>query len=185
MEKLTKKQQLELFDGLFGSFELIDAYIESGAEFCKEAQIKLCELDNNMPIAYIKKGHTLCNEAQLKLFTCHAPLNEILVSKYLNSHFLCPEAEPKLCDLPMGSILLANHYLRVKQPLTKETQIRLLEMKPIEKAFLCQLYVRNFTQDKMVTKDVCPELFDYAKKAGLLDQDITSEWDKDTSHSEI
>lgn len=114
MKKLSKEEQLDLFQDLFGSYELIEAYIESGEDFCEEAELKLFDLkdptNQDMIELYIEKGHKLSEAAEQKLFDL--PMGEMLLETYCfaKEKYLQPQAQLRLLSMPDTN--LAKRYIR-------------------------------------------------------------------------
>ena len=114
MKKLSKEEQLDLFQDLFGSYELIEAYIQSGETFCEEAELKLFDLkastNKDMVELYIEQGHKLSEAAEEKLFDL--PMGEMLIETYCfaKGNYLQQKAQLKLLSMPDNT--LAKRYIR-------------------------------------------------------------------------
>jgi len=139
MEKIfSKEEQLDLFSNLFASQELVELYIQSGKDFCEEAQLKMFEftspVNEEMVVLYIDHGHRLCEQAELKLF-----------------------------DLPTAELVLETYCFSKMNTLQPATQLKLLEVYERFPNFV-KRYIRAYKKTPYLTK----EFITKAQSMGLL-----------------
>lgn len=134
----TKEEQLDLFSDLFGSQELVELYIQSGKDFCEEAQLKLFEFETpvneDMIVHYIDQGHRFCEQAELKIF-----------------------------DLPTAELVLETYCFGKMNILQPASQMQLLASYDRFPKFV-KRYIRAYKKTPYLTEEFTAE----ATKKGLL-----------------
>lgn len=130
MLKLSEQEQIKIFDG-FGAYLVAKMYIETGLEFCHQAQKEIFtlspEIVEELVGLYLEKGHSLCCEAQEQIFTLPPKTRENLVIMLLEAEVeISDKLLPKILKLPLGNIILENYYLLPRNYFSREAQLFLL-----------------------------------------------------------
>lgn len=167
MKQLSKKDQIQLFEG-FGAYVLARDYIESGHQFCEEAEMKFFTLTPDIAeeliLLQLNKGMPLSNAVQKKIFDLPAESTEKIVLTELEQGFsLCDDVLPNVADLPLGIGILENYYLTTENSFSPQAQCLLISMPAL--ASVAQKFIQ---MNKKVPHRLCQELRLYAEDHGWL-----------------
>lgn len=167
MKELNKKEQISMFDG-FGAYILARDYLESGYQFCEEAEMKIFnlppEITEELILLQLQKGIPLHDIIQKKIFDLPQQSTEKIVLAELEQGFpLCEDTLLDIASLPQGTLILESYYLSSGNTFSAQAQCLLISISALASTAQRFIYMNKKTPNRL-----CKELSLYAEEHGWL-----------------